>query len=496
MRQPVRARFAFVIVALSAVLLGVVFLWLHLSSPFDGARLVPGQPAWRPDGVIVTPVQEQPGGLHQGDVVVAIEGKSMESWARALFEPGTLRPQWHVGQTIIYTVVRSGHQLKVPVTLGPYPLGIILISAWSTILFALVFFLVAAFVFLLRPDDRAARVQLLMGASIVGATTWSLGLHVGDLVSGIGFWLFKATTLGMYSLFWISILQFALVFPQSHPLIVKRSWIIPLIYLVPSAFELVYIAGVWPGATSTLDWLGRWILGESILPPVCLVAAIFVLIWNYRASRNAVSRQKIRWIMFATLVSGGGSIFVWHLPNILLGHPIISTNALGLLALPYPLALAIAIVRHRLFDIDLLINRTLVYGTVTTTLSFIYVGLVFALQSLTHALTGEAGDNPLVVVCSTLVIAALFNPLRRRMQAIIDRRFYRRKYDAAKTLAAFSSTLRQEVDLDQLREHLVTVVQETMQPAYVSLWLRPPEPARKRKTWLLARSDEQERGEP
>src|SRR5204863_4025730 len=113
-------------------------------------------------------------------------------------------------------------------------------------------------------------------------------------------------------------------------------------------------------------------------------------------------------IMFATLVSGGSGIFLWHLPNILLGHSIISTNALGLLVLPYPLALAIAIVRHRLFDIDIIINRTLVYGTVTTTLSLIYVSLVFALQSLTHTLTGETGDNPLVIVCSTLVIAALF----------------------------------------------------------------------------------------
>src|SRR5439155_13915945 len=115
-----------------------------------------------------------------------------------LFAPGVVRPQWHIGQTITYTILRDGRSLDVPVTLGLYPLGAILIIEWSTILYALVFLLVAVFVFLLRPDDRAARVQLLIGSSMMGATTWSLGLQVGDLVNGTGFWLFKAATFGVY----------------------------------------------------------------------------------------------------------------------------------------------------------------------------------------------------------------------------------------------------------------------------------------------------------
>jgi len=130
--------------------------------------------------------------------------------------------------------------------------------------------------------------------------------------------------------------------------------------------------------------------------------------------------------------------------------------------------------RSRLFDIDVIINRTLVYGALTVLLALVYLGLVIGLQSLVHLFTGQVGQSPIVVVASTLAIAALFQPLRHRIQAIIDRRFYRRKYDAAKIVAAYSATLRQEVDLDQLREHLVAVVQETMQPIYVSLWLRPP----------------------
>src|SRR5215831_17286477 len=136
MKQPARTRLAVVIVAITAVLLGVAFLLLQLTSPSDGARLDPSQPVWRPDGVVVTPLQEEPDGLMPGDVVVAVAGRSMESWARALFQPGMERPYWQFGQTVTYTVVRSGHHLDVPVTLGHYPLGAILIHEWSTVLFA------------------------------------------------------------------------------------------------------------------------------------------------------------------------------------------------------------------------------------------------------------------------------------------------------------------------------------------------------------------------
>jgi hypothetical protein len=136
-----------------------------------------------------------------------------------------------------------------------------------------------------------------------------------------------------------------------------------------------------------------------------------------------------------------------------------------------PVAIGFALLRYRLYDIDLLINRTLVYGALTATLVAVYVGSIVVLQGLLRAFIGQ--ESQLAIVASTLAVAALFNPLKHRIQAFIDRRFYRRKYDARKTLEAFSSTLRDETDLEALSHNLVGVVRETIQPAHASLWLRP-----------------------
>jgi hypothetical protein len=163
--------------------------------------------------------------------------------------------------------------------------------------------------------------------------------------------------------------------------------------------------------------------------------------------------------------------------NLLQGGVLVSllgyTAALVLLFL-LMISIVVAILRYRLYDIDIIINRTLVYGSLTTMLALIYFGGVAVTQAIFYALTGQEEQPQLAIVVSTLLIAALFTPLRRRIQSFIDRRFYRRKYDARKTLEGFSAQLRNETDVDALSDDLVGVVRETMQPAHVGLWLREP----------------------
>ncbi len=185
-------------------------------------------------------------------------------------------------------------------------------------------------------------------------------------------------------------------------------------------------------------------------------------------------RQQIKWFASAAALS-----LVWIFmfafvvgQSILGGLPEAIVALSSLLVIPsIPIATGIAILRYRLYDIDRIINRTLVYGSLTAMLVVLYFGGIVVLQRMFVLLTGQ--QSTLAVVASTLLIAALFTPLRRRIQSFIDRRFYRRKYDARKTLEAFSAKLRDEANLDALSDDLVGVVRETMQPAHVSVWLRP-----------------------
>jgi len=210
-------------------------------------------------------------------------------------------------------------------------------------------------------------------------------------------------------------------------------------------------------------------------------------VYRYARVSDPIERQQTKWVVFGVAGAVAGALTTIFtvgaaidLPPEEVGQRMLSMLLMDAFALLIPLSIGVAVLRSRLFDIDVIINRTLVYGALTASLALVYFGGVTATQAIFRALSGQEQQPQLAIVVSTLVIAALFNPFRRRIQGFIDRRFYRRKYDARKTLEAFSAKLRDETDLDALSEDLVGVVKETMQPAHISLWLRPSPDARER----------------
>jgi len=210
---------------------------------------------------------------------------------------------------------------------------------------------------------------------------------------------------------------------------------------------------------------------------VAAVGAVASVVVRFRRSRG-VERQQMKLFAYVILVLIGGSVLAGGISDVIsvgwLGNISFVLSMMGLVCLP--IAVGTAILRYRLYEIDIIINRTLVYGPLTATLALVYFGGVATTQLVFRALTSQQQQPQVAIVISTLAIAALFNPLRRRIQSFIDRRFYRSTYDARKTLESFSARLRDETDLQALNDELTRVVRETMQPAHVSLWLRPDKP--------------------
>jgi hypothetical protein len=240
-----------------------------------------------------------------------------------------------------------------------------------------------------------------------------------------------------------------------------------------------------PFGVEALPWLEDATYIILPLLPLCILASAVSMVLRFRRSRGEV-RQQIKWIAFVATFSGLFYLVVLIIAMIV-RLVIVSKGAESLPPTPLwlevlssvavlgfagvPIAIGFAVLKYRLYDIDVLINRTLVYASLTATLVALYFGGVVGLQAVFRSITGQG--STLAVVASTLAIAALFNPLRRRIQVFVDRRFYRRKYDAAKTLEAFSGRLREETNLGTLSDDLVGVIRDTMQPEHVSLWLRP-----------------------
>jgi hypothetical protein len=364
-------------------------------------------------------------------------------------------------------------------------------SAWDALSFVptvAAFSIIGGLIALRRPGNLIgwllAVIGLLFAIVLACSAVARWGLETGDLRKPVAEWISVGTSLWVIALGLIGT-QLPLRLPDGRLPSPRWRWFSRIsialiaITLIGMATQRGLVEGV-PGTANPLGAAWAEPLAATIfLVIVCFVIGIAALFRRYRHA-SELDRVQLRWVAL------GGGVFLavylvtLPLPGILgasedsLTADLITTISQTAFA-ALPIAIGYAILRHRLYDIDVVVNRTLVYGALTATLAGTYLGSVLLLQFLLGGITGDSG---LAVAGSTLAVAALFRPARAHIQAAVDRRFFRRKYDAQRTLEAFSSRLRDEVDLRALSSELGAVVRETLQPAHLSLWLRAPEARR------------------
>jgi hypothetical protein len=403
-----------------------------------------------------------PSELQSGDLITGINGLPMAD--RAV---GDVPDGWAVGGGVTYTVIREEASLDVVVPVVNWTLsalirnqtenpGNAIFNAGTLVLFG-----VTLLAFTKRPNDPAARALLIFTATLTANAISSI---VPDGISirfdRIGYF---ASAFFSYAIFGAllapALLAFTLVFPRPKPVVQRNPW---LAYAPFVLGAVVLVLLIMTGA-GKIGWYATMLM---------MALAIVSVIHSAVTMRDAVSRAQILWA-FGGLVLGIG-LFMLNFPASFGWVDDAWTYQLSVVAsLGIPvigLGLVMAVLRYRLFDIDIIIRRTTSYAILTGLLLLVYFGTVVILQRLLSPLTGE---SRVAVVLSTLIIAALFLPLRRRVQATIDQRFFRQKYDAEKVLNAFAATVRDETDLDALTAELARVIQETMQPEFVSVWLAP-----------------------
>jgi hypothetical protein len=361
--------------------------------------------------------------------------------------------------------IQSLHALGISVTAyAAYQVTI-------NLLFAAMYFMVAVLIFWRKSDDLMA----LLASFCLVALGGSFPDIPATLAAMYPIWHVPVTLVSEDVIGFPSLILFFFLFPDGRFVPRWTRWIV-----VTAA--LLYISGTFfPNSLLTpQNWLGPLF---PLVPLALFGSLISTQIYRYRRISTRMQRQQTKWIVFGLAIALLGFLLLGTvLPTVLrLNMPSQNLNVLlfmilitsiYLILLLIPLSLAVSILRYRLWDVDVLINKTLVYGILTGILAIVYFGSILLLQYLLRNIIQQ--NNDVAIVVSTLLIYALFWSLRHRIQEVIDRRFYRRKYDAAKIVEAFSATLRNEVDLNQLREHLITVVQDTMQPSHISLWLRKP----------------------
>jgi two-component system NarL family sensor kinase len=466
------ARLAVPSLAAGLLLLAAAFVALRLASPTDGAVGDYVTSSWSADGLQVTTLPGESGGLQSGDIVTAINGRSLSDWMAGTLDSALPRPQLRPGATLDYRVLRGDATVSVTAPLRTYPITEVLLANWSTLLWALSLAAVGSYLYVRRPREPATRALMLFGVGVMASTVpWMIGLGPADLVAGgAGPLLYLLATFPIYLLFWSASLHFSLVFPRPIAADPLQGRLVRLAYLVPLSAQLAWMLGALPGSANALAWVGGWTVAQLLIVPGVILASLGALVFQWRRA-SAEDRNRLRWILRAAVVGIVGVLLGWFLPESLTGRPLLPWNAIGVAGMAFPFAIGLAVGQHGLFGIETLLHRSLVYGGLTAGVLAVYAAAFGVLGIL---LPGSgSGDGPYAVTLLAIGAAALVAvPLRDRLQKSVSHLLYGDRDEPYLVIARLGERLEASLEPGTVLPMVAETVAEALRLPYAAIELR------------------------
>lgn len=439
----------------------------------DGATTDARAYAFQPNYVEVFAYPNSPGPLLTGDRVIGVDGITMRQWAVRLFVPNSGHSAFEPDTLAVYRILRKGKPLTLLVGLKPRTFVSVFQARWGFFLFVFITQLLAIWLLFRRPQMPAVRVFFIWAMLGSQMYVWALPLSVGDIVTGYGFWLGRLLVAGMAVLFYPALVHFALYYPRQSGAVRRHPWIIPGLYLGAIVIYFAIISYFWAAAPSVLEGLSASSRAVSVISIIYLLAALAIIVLQYRRSQPGPDRQRAKWALFGGSIAVVSGLVIGVIGPLVVGQTWIDVNIYGLTLLAFPVSMAIAMWRYHLFDVDVIIRKTFFYFVVTAILVVSYIGAIIFFEAFFRQFTRQ-NSRPAVAL-ATAIIMLLFNPVRQRVQRAVDRIFYRTNYDTTQLLAHFAATARDEADLPKILNELEQVITSSLQPASIHVWLAPRE---------------------
>jgi signal transduction histidine kinase len=440
----------------------LLFVGLRLLTPSDGGRIAFYEDAWSVAGIVIAPIDAPQPGLQAGDRVAAVDGRTMEAWVGAVLDAGVARPG---PGPLPYLVQRDATPAGTSVTWAvPGAVGALL-EGWSILLFSIAMAAVAALVFARRPELPAAPALVLVACGAAGSSVpWFLGATTSDVVRGTPFALHAALTAGVYMLMWPAAVHLGMVFPAPMGVVRRRPRVVWLPYLMAFGGYLLALLATRVTNPSTLAWIGTWPRVQLAVVVPCLLVWLVLAVWAFLRAGDPVARSRTRWAALGATTSVVLGLALFQLPELLLGRSLVPTSWIGLIALPLPLGLAVGILHDRLFDIEVVLNRTLVYGGLTLGVLATYVVIVAGLNA---ALGPDQAYG--VSLLATGVAALVALPLRDVLQRTVNRVMYGSRHEPWRAMRRLGQRLEWAAEPDRAFPAIVETVADALRLAYVAL---------------------------